>query len=248
MSENHRKTTILLLTALSSVIAALFFYLGQNPIVCMIPISVALFYAAKDSLNFRITANNFLSLLIFVLFVVDDTAQRPWSGKDTLTRFLGDVFFYSFGLNGFEVIYLTFLATLLVTRPLQKTIRDLREGLGYLLLITAPLFVLCILAGIRGYLDGGDPYIASYQMRFIYLMPVYGTIGFICLNDGNRLRNFLTAFSFAMIFKAHQGAFMRFFYYGHYNEQEYLITHYYSAFVPLAVCFYLLPTQIRNVK
>ena len=137
-----------------------------------------------------------------------------------------------------------------MTRLLQKTIRDFREGLGYLLLITVPLFVLCILAGIRGYLDGGDPYIASYQMRFIYLMPVYGTIGFICLNDENRLRNFLTAFSFAMIFKAHQGAFMRFFYYGHYNEQEYLITHYYSAFVPLAVCFiyYQLRYETLNRK
>ena len=77
-------------------------------------------------------------------------------------------------------------------------------------------------------------------------MVVYASIGFLCIKDYDKFFTFLEAFSFAMIFKAHQAIFVFLTNYSYFKKTEYLVDHFYSAFVPPALCFIFY--RLRHYK
>ena len=182
----------------------------------------------------------------FILFILDDTASVPWAGQSTISSTLGHLIFKSYGLNGFELLFMSFTFMLIVMRPISETYFQLKNGLAYSICLSLSIFLLCLAATLKGISSGGDLHIASYQIRYTHLMLVYSSLGFLCLGDLDKFSSLLKTLCLALIFKAHQGVFMNFLHYSFYRKQEFLITHFYSAFVPLAVCY--IYYQLRYMK
>jgi hypothetical protein len=250
MTKSIEKSKLTLLVLLSTLLSCCLYYLEAGLTVFLLPVVVLGCYYGMKSSHIALDPSKILSSIIFVLFVLDDTAAVPWVGKSALTSTLGDVVFRSYGLTGFEILFMLFTLAVILMKPVSEIFYDLKNGLAYSILLSLSIFILCIVSALKGTTSGGELYVAAYQIRYTHMMLVYSTLGFLCLEDLDKFTDFLKALCLALIFKAHQGVFMNFIHYSFYRRTEFLVTHFYSAFVPLALCFiyyqlcYMKPSRL----
>lgn len=177
-----------------------------------------------------------LILFMILCLAIDDMSQVPWGRQlDIFTEEIGVILFKSYGLTGMEYFAIGLSAWLVLARSRSHVLLWFREGLPKIVGVGFLIFAASTVAGIYGLSTGANFTTYLIQTRFLHIFPFWVFIGFVLLRDTVFTERLIFWVTWMVVLKSLQALLVFLIYRDSFQEAEYLIDHYFSAYSVIAL-------------
>ena len=236
-----------LLILLAALAGAGAFYITGNVALGVVPVALLGSLLLIPKLVFLKKPENVLLLYVGLVFFVDDAATKPWLEQTTITEQLAVIFFKTLPFNGNEITSFVLVGWIILRTRLSTWRNWIKSGFLTLMFTASILMFVHFFYVAYGVGTGGNLKDAFIQTRFNHLLPIWVLVGWGLISNYKIAHQMLALFALLLIFKGHQAIFNYYYHHSYYIQQEYLITHFSSAFIVLAVV-YLIVYAVYFVK